>query len=320
MDWFDEYLDNLSDGRNAVYPPDSHTWRPVKPTKQQQSLIQDSVVADMVRMRLIQEARQAEVNAGMGGGYDAGSAAVEGPVAPSITVPGAPTITSIGTGNTELSAFFTAPTSNGGTAITNYKYSTNKGISFTARSPASTTSPIRITGLTNGTEYDVRIRAVNSIGDGTISNALSGTPVAPAGPSGFDVASTSTINVLINNSDATITSYLQNNGYSAVNNIFTIPLQKAVPPSQLYYTSEYIITFADTGSLYLVHSSAANNRWFLLLYAYEGDHEEFGPQYASYISVFTSTNQSSSTIIATRSSYSGTGLTSLNSLNHITAA
>ena len=69
----DEYLDGLTDGRNAVYPPDSHTWRPVKPTKQQQSLIQDSVVADMVRMRLIQEARQAEIDAGMGGGYDAGA-------------------------------------------------------------------------------------------------------------------------------------------------------------------------------------------------------------------------------------------------------
>ena len=53
MDWFDQYLDALSDGRNAVYPPDSHTWRPVKPTKQQHSLIQDSLIGDMIRMRLI---------------------------------------------------------------------------------------------------------------------------------------------------------------------------------------------------------------------------------------------------------------------------
>ena len=86
MDWFDAYLDNLSDGKNVVYPPDSHTWRPIKPTRQQQSLIQDSLIGDMVRMRLIQEARQAEVEAGMGGGYDAGSAAVEGPVATPVPV------------------------------------------------------------------------------------------------------------------------------------------------------------------------------------------------------------------------------------------
>jgi len=38
----------------------------------------------------------------------------------------------------------------------------------------------------------VRIRAVNSIGDGSISNALSGTPSAPA-PSGIPVASTASV-------------------------------------------------------------------------------------------------------------------------------
>jgi len=58
MDWFDHYLDGLSEGTNVVYPPDSNTWRPVKPTKQQQSLIQDSIIGDMVRMRMIQEERE----------------------------------------------------------------------------------------------------------------------------------------------------------------------------------------------------------------------------------------------------------------------
>jgi hypothetical protein len=57
MDWFDHYLDGLSEGTNVVYPPDSNTWRPVKPTKQQQSFIQDSIISDMVRMRMIQEER-----------------------------------------------------------------------------------------------------------------------------------------------------------------------------------------------------------------------------------------------------------------------
>ena len=57
MDWFDHYLDGLSEGTNVVYPPDTNTWRPVKPTKQQQAVIQDSIVADMVRMRVIQEER-----------------------------------------------------------------------------------------------------------------------------------------------------------------------------------------------------------------------------------------------------------------------
>ncbi len=37
-----------------------------------------------------------------------------------------------------------------------------------------------ITGLTNGTEYDVQVRAVNSIGDGTWSATEVETPALPA--------------------------------------------------------------------------------------------------------------------------------------------
>ena len=37
-----------------------------------------------------------------------------------------------------------------------------------------------ITGLTNGTEYDVQVRAVNSNGDGTWSDTKTGTPALPA--------------------------------------------------------------------------------------------------------------------------------------------
>jgi hypothetical protein len=69
MDWLDHYLDGLSEGTNVVYPPDSNTWRPVKPTKQQQAVIQDSIVADMVRMRMIQEEREKLEEHG-GGFYD----------------------------------------------------------------------------------------------------------------------------------------------------------------------------------------------------------------------------------------------------------
>lgn len=97
------------------------------------------------------------------------------------TAPAAPTISSITPGNQELSVAFTAG-SDGGSAITNYKYSTNNGSSYTAVSPAATTSPIVITGLTNGTTYNVKIRAVNAVGDGAESAASSGTPVAPSSP------------------------------------------------------------------------------------------------------------------------------------------
>ena len=77
MDWLDAYLDGLSDIRTLRYPPDKNTWVPPKLTKQQQSLVQDSLISDMVRDRLIREARIQEEQQGMGGGYDAGSSPTE---------------------------------------------------------------------------------------------------------------------------------------------------------------------------------------------------------------------------------------------------
>jgi len=192
MDWLDNYLDGLGQYKVTVSPADTHVWgvKPKLNNVQQKMLFDAAAQSELEYRLLVQEARQAEIDAGMGGSYDAGSAAREGQVTPSATVPDAPVLTSIGSGNAELSAFFTAPANNGGSIITNYKYSSNAGSSFTTRSPASTASPIKITDLTNGTEYDVRIRAVNIIGDGSISNALSGTPSAPAG---IPVASTASV-------------------------------------------------------------------------------------------------------------------------------
>ena len=84
MDWLDAYLDNLADGRNVVYPPDKNTWTPVKPNRQQQSMIQDAVAFDLQQqMRMIQEAREelerhgASRDAAMGIGADPGSPAVQ---------------------------------------------------------------------------------------------------------------------------------------------------------------------------------------------------------------------------------------------------
>jgi hypothetical protein len=93
------------------------------------------------------------------------------------TTPSAPSSLTATAGNGEATVSFTAG-SDGGSAITNYKYSTD-GTTFTAFSPAQTTSPITITGLTNGTNYSIYLKAVNSVGDGTASSAVSVTPVAP---------------------------------------------------------------------------------------------------------------------------------------------
>ena len=93
--------------------------------------------------------------------------------------PSAPTITGVTPSDSQLSIAFT-PGSEGGSAITNYEYalatSTNSGSTWSAygswipRSPSNTTSPLVIPGLTNGTYYKVKIRAINSEGGGAESN------------------------------------------------------------------------------------------------------------------------------------------------------
>jgi hypothetical protein len=98
----------------------------------------------------------------------------------SAVAPTAPTSLSATAGNTSLSIAFTQG-SNGGSAITNYSYSTD-GTTFTPFSPAQTSSPVTISGLTNGTTYTVYLKAITSAGTSTASASVTETPVVPAQP------------------------------------------------------------------------------------------------------------------------------------------
>jgi hypothetical protein len=71
--------------------------------------------------------------------------------------------------------------SDGGAPVTNYEYSLDGGDNWTTRDPVSTSSPLVITGLANGTTYEVRIRALNVVGVGAASEAVSGSPEAQPG-------------------------------------------------------------------------------------------------------------------------------------------
>jgi hypothetical protein len=97
--------------------------------------------------------------------------------------PNAPTNLVVSPINTGGMIQFTAPNNLGGSAITNYEYSTDDGASWTTPSPAITESPLIISsGLTNCTTYQVKIRAVNSSGSGVASVAENLTPRPSAAP------------------------------------------------------------------------------------------------------------------------------------------
>ena len=93
------------------------------------------------------------------------------------TTPATPTSLSATAGDSRATVSFTAGANNGA-AITNYEYSIDGGTTWTAFNPVETTSPVTISGLTNGTAYQIQLRAVNSWGSGAASAAVSVTPVA----------------------------------------------------------------------------------------------------------------------------------------------
>ena len=105
------------------------------------------------------------------------------------TIAGAPTIDSLIPSAGKLDVIFTAPSNNGGRPVTNYEYSTDGGSTWVTRSPASTTSPLEITGLTNGQSYSVRLRAITQMGSGTASSSSMG--IANVAPTVTSISPTS---------------------------------------------------------------------------------------------------------------------------------
>lgn len=105
------------------------------------------------------------------------------------TTPDAPTLSSVTRGYRQLTVAFTAPAFNGGSAITDYQFSTNNGTSWTSMAQSDTTD-YAITGLADFTSYNVRVRAVNAAGSGSGSNMLAGiTAGLTNAPSGLSAGS-----------------------------------------------------------------------------------------------------------------------------------
>ena len=83
------------------------------------------------------------------------------------TVPDAPTIGVATAGDGEATVTFTAPVNDGNSAISTYTVTSNPG----GITVIDASSPITVTGLTNGTAYTFTVTATNSVGESAPSAA-----------------------------------------------------------------------------------------------------------------------------------------------------
>ncbi len=100
---------------------------------------------------------------------------------PPATVPDAPVAPTLYAGTGRLVALWTAPEDDGGSPVTGYElqYRTGNG-SWTEIAPAPGKHDHSIDGLTNDADYEVRVRAVNEIGNGDWSMLATKTPTDSA--------------------------------------------------------------------------------------------------------------------------------------------
>jgi hypothetical protein len=177
-------------------------------------------------------------------------------------VPFAPTALSSSPGDGSLTISFTAG-GNNGAAITNYQYalSTNNGSSYgawTAFSPVDTASPVTISGLTNGTAYYVKLRAINSVGDGAESSAVT----SDTTPRGLPIVNSLTVD-RFNQNRATFNATAGANGgtisavtfrYGTASNFSGASTASAVGTTDAYYNA----TSLAVGTLHYVRVEVTN--------------------------------------------------------------
>jgi hypothetical protein len=165
---------------------------------------------------------------------------------------------------TSVSIAFTAGGANG-SPITNYKYalSTDSGStygSFTALSPEDILTPITISGLTVGTAYYIKLKAVNDMGDSVASAAVSiSTLATPDAPTSLSAGS-----ITVSSADISFTAG-SDNGYAISNYQYALSTDSgstygsftALSPAD--FTTPITITGLTQGTAYYIKIKGVNS-------------------------------------------------------------
>ena len=160
-----------------------------------------------------------------------------------IIVPGAPTGLTLTAGGQQITALWTAPSSDGGSPITGYRVqhrlstASNWPNTYTTVTATTTT----ITGLTNGSEYEVRVAATNQNGVGVYSGSPypTSTPAHPITVTGVAVSGIAT-------KSATITATLDNPDAQSA----TVHIRYQSTPTTSTWTPKSSVTSSGTSAVF----------------------------------------------------------------------
>jgi len=181
------------------------------------------------------------------------------PPTPSTSVPSSPTITSAVAGNAQVTIYFDPPTSDGGSTITSYRVTSSPGGFFATGS----SSPIIVSGLTNGTSYTFTMVATNSVGNSSDSNTSDPTipvtvptvPLSVNATSG-DQSATVTFTAPTSNGGSPITGYTVT---SSLGGFFATGSSSPITVSGLTNGTSYTFTVVATNSVGSSLPSSASN-------------------------------------------------------------
>src|SRR2546421_362491 len=164
------------------------------------------------------------------------------PTAPA-TPPSAPQGLSASPGDATVTLTWSAPSSNGGSPITNYRiYRATTSGGETLKATIGNALTYTDTAVTNGVTYYYQVSAVNNVGEGPRSNEASATPTAPATPPGAPQSLVATAG------DATVTltwSAPSSNGGSPITN-YRIYRGTSSNGETLKATIGNVLTYTDT--------------------------------------------------------------------------
>lgn len=186
------------------------------------------------------------------------------------TVPGTPTIgtpTRVSGSGTAIDVPFSAPASNGGSAITSYTaVSSPSGITGTLSQAGSGT--IRVSGLTAGTSYTFTVYATNAVGNSPSSAAsaaiipatVPGTPTIGTATATSGSTATVAYTAPVSNGGLAITSYTAVSSPGGITGTLSQPDSGTITVSGLSFTTTYTFQVYATNAVGNSPNSASSNQ------------------------------------------------------------